>query len=85
MSDKVEKEKIGNILDQIKGWYMNLGKKEEYFKIIERNTIEREMQTGEKELLANKSHLLSGRQSQVMDTVFFNIFSSVASLPDSHP
>ena len=48
MSDKVEKEKIGNILDQIKGWYMNLGKKEEYFKIIERNTIEREMQTGEK-------------------------------------
>ena len=64
---------------------MNLGKQEEYFRIIERNTMEREMQTGEKELLANKSHLLSGRESQIMENVFTSIFSSVASLPESHP
>ena len=43
------------------------------------------MQVGEKELLINKSHLLSGRQSQIMDSVFLNIFSSVNSLPDNHP
>ena len=80
-TQQTEKDKIGSVLNQIRGWYMNLGKQEEYFRIIERNTMEREMQTGEKELLANKSHLLSGRESQIMENVFTSIFSSVASLP----
>ena len=44
--DEREKEKIGKVLSQIRGWYVNLGKNEEYYKMIERNTIEKEMQAG---------------------------------------
>ena len=45
---------------------MNLGKLYEYFKIIEKNTIEREMQAGEKLFLSNKTSLLSGKDPQLI-------------------
>lgn len=45
---------MNNIIDalnQIKSWYMNLNKKEEYYKVLEKSTIEKEMQIGEKRLM----------------------------------
>jgi hypothetical protein len=33
-------------LGLIRTWYVNLGKREEYFRVLEKNTIEREMQAG---------------------------------------
>jgi hypothetical protein len=80
-----EQAKAGAALEQIRGWFANLGKQEEYFKIIERITLEKEMQAGEKLLLSNKTTLLSGKDAQTMEAVFAKIFRSAAGFPASHP
>lgn len=64
---------------------MNLGKQEEYFKLIEKNTIEKEMQNGEKLMLANKTSLLSGKDYHIIVAVFTKVFASVAPFPATHP
>jgi hypothetical protein len=64
---------------------MNINKKEEYYKVLEKNTIEKEMQAGEKVLLANKTALLSGKDQQIIETVFFKIFSALRQFPENYP
>lgn len=54
------------VLNQIKIWYGNINKKEEYYRVLEKNTIEKEMQSGEKLLLANKTNLLSGKDQPIL-------------------
>jgi len=39
--EEVEEKKLVEILNQVKGWYMNLGKKDEYYSVLEKNTIEK--------------------------------------------
>lgn len=43
------------------------------------------MQAGEKLMLANKTALLSGKDYQIMESVFNKIFVAVASFPENHP
>lgn len=43
------------------------------------------MQTGEKLMLSNKTALLSGKDYQIMESVFTKIFSAVALFPENHP
>ena len=68
-------------LDLIKGWYVNLGKREEYFRVLEKNTIEKEISLGEKLLVSNKTSLLSGKDSHIMENVFSKILEAVHQFP----
>ena len=76
-----EKKKIMQALNLIKGWYVNLGKKEEYFKVLEKNTIEKEINLGQKLLVSNKTSLLSGKDSHIMDNVFTKVLEAVYQFP----
>jgi hypothetical protein len=39
--EETVRQKLAESLGMIRSWYINLGKKEEYYKIFEKNTIER--------------------------------------------
>lgn len=43
------------------------------------------MQAGEKLLLANKTTLLSGKDQQVIETVFYKIFAALSQFPEDYP
>lgn len=62
-----------------------MGKREEYYRVLEKNTIEKEMQAGEKLLLANKTALLSGKDQQIIEGVFLKVFTAVAQFPPDYP
>lgn len=79
------RQRLAESLGLIRSWYVNLGKKEDYYKIFEKNTVEREMQAGEKALLANKSPLLSGKDGHIIEAVFLRVFSAVAQFPPDYP
>ena len=83
--DDKEKKKISEALGLIKGWFINLGKKEEYFRVLEKNTIEKEMNVGEKVLVSNKTNLLSGKDANIMESVFTKILESVCQFPENYP
>ena len=43
------------------------------------------MQAGEKLLLANKTTLLSGKDQQIIETVFYKIFAALSLFPEDYP
>ncbi|CAM6000220.1 unnamed protein product [Sphagnum balticum] len=43
-----EEGRVAEAMTMIRVWYVNLGKREEYFRVMEKNTIEKEFQSGEK-------------------------------------
>ena len=53
-------------LSQIRSWYVNMGKSEEYYRVLERNSIEAEIHGGVKLLLSHKTNLLSGGEQARM-------------------
>lgn len=61
-----ERQVILQVLNQIKIWYININKQEQYYKVLQKNTIQKEMQNGEKILLANKTSLLSGKDQPIL-------------------
>jgi hypothetical protein len=79
------RERLGEVLGQVRVWFINMGKREDYFRLFEKNTIEREMQAGEKALLANKSALLSGKDPQIIESVVMRVFAALAFFPPDYP
>ena len=76
---------VPSALAQIRTWYVNMGKSEEYYRVLERHSIEAEIHSGQKLLLANKTTLLSGREQPLLQSVFVKILKAVREFPEDYP